>query len=434
MKTLHLLIIASWLLLLSASLPAQYSLNVSAEVTIGESVVSTSDTVCKADFSALPDSLTSYPFYYHFKDLSSGNINTWSWDFGDGSFSSEQHPSHQYDEPGTYTICLTVANQNNPLGCSDQVCQEVVTLKYFSLGGLVYAGDHPLNNPEITGDTGVASLYRIVDEQIVFVEDHYFQDYGYYWFGYLFPGEYLVKVGLTKGSPLYEDYFTTYYGDEISWTKADLLSISTTDIYDADIHLNPVQLLATGQGIIRGYVKFEQGNAFSMPPISQTSVILMDINRTPIQFTLPNTAGYFEFTGVPFDTYFLTADATGKPASTVTFTLSENAPVAEGINLTVFGSNANIIPEGYENGISFAQIYPNPIREDLCLKLYSGISAPVGVKIFDLTGKCYYNLLNTIEKGFCQITIPAASLPSGIYLLILQPQGHYPPVTAKFIK
>jgi PKD repeat protein len=33
---------------------------------------------------------------------------TYSWDFGDGNTSSQTNPSHTYDEPGNYTICLSV--------------------------------------------------------------------------------------------------------------------------------------------------------------------------------------------------------------------------------------------------------------------------------------------------------------------------------------
>jgi len=422
------------MLVVSISVPAQNDLNVTDKVLNPGGAVFSSNDQCKANFTVSPDSLTSFPFYYHFKDLSTGNINIWHWDFGDGSTSTERNPSYQYEEPGTYSICLTVSDINDPSGCNDQFCLEITTLEYYSLGGLVYAGDYPLNNPEIVGDTGIASLYRIVNNQIVFVEDQFFQDYGYYWFGYLFPGEYMLKVGLTKGSPHYQDYFTTYYGDQISWTKAELLSISTTSIFAADIHLKPLQLISTGQGIIRGYVNFEQGNIFSMPPISQTSVILMDANKNPLQFTQPNAGGYFEFTGVPFESYFLTADATGNPASTVSITLSGDDPLIDGINLTVFGSNTNLIREGFENTISLIHIYPNPIKEDLFIKFYSGVSANAGIKIMDLSGKVFFNLSRKLETGFGQIVIPANSLPRGIYLLILQPEGNYHPMTAKFIK
>ena len=45
-----------------------------------------------------------------FSDFSSNSPTNWSWDFGDGTFSTDQNPVHVYTLPGTYTITLTVTN------------------------------------------------------------------------------------------------------------------------------------------------------------------------------------------------------------------------------------------------------------------------------------------------------------------------------------
>lgn len=434
MKTLHTFSFLFWLAFLTTNLPAQELSKNTVRPDIAENNFSLSDTLCHAAFSASPDSLTTFPYYYHFENLSSGNINSWFWEFGDGYTSTEQNPSHQYSEAGTYHVCLTVQNLDNVNGCSDQSCQELVTLNYFSLGGTVYAGEYPLNTPPMAGDTGIASLYRIVNDQIIFVEDHNFQDYGYYWFGFLFPGDYLIKIGLTEGSTHYKDFFTTYYGNDISWTKASPITIISSSLFDAAIQLRPVQELQAGTGIIKGYVNFDQGNAFSLPPISQTTVILSDANHTPLLFTRPNATGYFEFAGVPFGTYFLTADATGKPATIVTFSLSESAPVVEGINLTVFGSIHSGIREELEKGIAFIRIYPNPVIENLHVSAFSPALTNININIIDVTGRSYFSRKDKLQTGFNDFFIPAASLPSGLYFLVIQAEGSPQPITGKFIK
>jgi gliding motility-associated-like protein len=61
------------------------------------------------------------PQYVQFTDNSlTGNvtdpINSWLWNFGDGSFSIQQNPNHLYTQAGTYTITLTVTTGN---GCSN---------------------------------------------------------------------------------------------------------------------------------------------------------------------------------------------------------------------------------------------------------------------------------------------------------------------------
>lgn len=68
----------------------------------------------EADFTA--DSLTGCsPLLIQFSDQSV-NATSWLWDFGDGSYSSLQHPAHIYTVPGTYTVKLIATDS---LGCSD---------------------------------------------------------------------------------------------------------------------------------------------------------------------------------------------------------------------------------------------------------------------------------------------------------------------------
>jgi hypothetical protein len=43
-----------------------------------------------------------------FKDESRGEINSWKWDFGDGTTSTDQHPIHLYNAPGNYVVVLYV--------------------------------------------------------------------------------------------------------------------------------------------------------------------------------------------------------------------------------------------------------------------------------------------------------------------------------------
>jgi hypothetical protein len=106
----------------------------------------------------------------------------------------------------------------------------------------------------------------------------------------------------------------------------------------------------------------------------------------------------------------------------------------EGINLTIFGSNVNSIREELESGISFIRIYPNPVIEDLQVRAFSMASADVNINVIDVTGRSYYSHHEKLETGFNQIQIPAATLPAGIYLLIMQPEGSAQAITGKFIK
>ncbi len=51
-----------------------------------------------------------FPLTIHFYDASVGYVSSWNWDFGDGSTSNEQNPTHTYTTPGTFTVHLTVSS------------------------------------------------------------------------------------------------------------------------------------------------------------------------------------------------------------------------------------------------------------------------------------------------------------------------------------
>jgi monoamine oxidase len=62
-----------------------------------------------ADFSANIVSGNA-PLDVDFTDLSSQTPTGWSWTFGDTGTSPDQHASHQYTTPGTYSVSLTATN------------------------------------------------------------------------------------------------------------------------------------------------------------------------------------------------------------------------------------------------------------------------------------------------------------------------------------
>ncbi|MEO6759910.1 MAG: PKD domain-containing protein, partial [Saprospiraceae bacterium] len=62
---------------------------------------------------------------FHFTNTSGGTSNqsTYSWDFGDGTTSTEENPHHTYTHLGQYTVCLFLTDLST--GCSSHVCHTI---------------------------------------------------------------------------------------------------------------------------------------------------------------------------------------------------------------------------------------------------------------------------------------------------------------------
>ena len=108
-----------------------------------------------ANFTATPISGCS-PLIVQFQDLSSGNPTSWSWDLGNGSTSTLQHPQTTYFLPGTYSIRVTVTNANgsNTLTRAQYVTVYGQPTVNFSADQL--AGCFPLRNQFTDLSTSIA--------------------------------------------------------------------------------------------------------------------------------------------------------------------------------------------------------------------------------------------------------------------------------------
>src|SRR5438067_7947238 len=100
----------------AAAQEEEYELDVIAEAEPDEGA-----PPLKVQFTASVEEEGGGPFTYH-------------WDFGDGSSSTDQNPSHTYAKVGEYTATLTVMNQKGNKG-TDEIDIFVETDEEGSGGG-----------------------------------------------------------------------------------------------------------------------------------------------------------------------------------------------------------------------------------------------------------------------------------------------------------
>ncbi len=75
-----------------------------------------------ADFEADSTCVGFITFFNNLSYAIGENIISWHWDFGDGTSSILQYPSHAYSSGGTYYVSLTVETEN---GCVDNVVKPI---------------------------------------------------------------------------------------------------------------------------------------------------------------------------------------------------------------------------------------------------------------------------------------------------------------------
>ncbi|MDP2793540.1 MAG: PKD domain-containing protein [Sulfurisoma sp.] len=72
--------------------------------------------------------------FYNGSYSSYGIISSYTWEFGDGQFSTLANPTHTYATSGTYTVRLTVMDSNGQVGTSSQSLTVQASTASFSVG------------------------------------------------------------------------------------------------------------------------------------------------------------------------------------------------------------------------------------------------------------------------------------------------------------
>ncbi len=124
----------------------RYTVTLSVTDTIGTASTSRVVTVFSLPVASFTKSVATgvAPLTVAFTDTSTGLPTSWLWDFGDGSSSTIQNPSHVYTAAGTYTANLTVTNVVGSASVAQTVTVTAIPLPVASFTKSVATGVTPL--------------------------------------------------------------------------------------------------------------------------------------------------------------------------------------------------------------------------------------------------------------------------------------------------
>lgn len=291
----------------------------------------------------------------------------------------------------------------------------------YDLGGFLFAGEYPINNPEHTGDTAKAILYRLINEWVVPYDTLVFHELGYYWFSKIPEGKYLVKSLLLPGSSHFYTHAPTYYGNQLTWQSAVSISLDR-DIYNADVQLIGFQSLADGPGTINGNLSLVTDDASDMEVSGYNiQILLLDHATQPLLVQYTDQNGYFGFSHLGWGTYYILAEQTGMFSQPVEVILSEVSPAGT-VQLSLFENNVFGLDDHMEVRpcISIRNVFPNPMTENLHAVLQANHVLTGILQFIDLKGNLVYQKRHYFMRGEQYITLHFPSINHGLYLLIIR--------------
>ncbi|MFT3846414.1 MAG: PKD domain-containing protein [Lacibacter sp.] len=325
-----------------------------------------------ADFRWALDSI--YPmrgvkFYPELGPLTVMPLST-KWNFGDGATSTEYSPLHQYQQPGTYKVCLRVEFIT---GCVKEICKEVVV---------------PLPaNCEVLSKFVVERISSDPNTYIFKAETN-LSTIKYTWTfgdGTGATGAYAKHQFDRSGK--YTVCLTAYRGDNCASTTCKEIVVGVINCDQTVVKFETQRLNPPMNNAVKFIALSNQ------PIVSQSWTIWKSNATTPVKITTPNPMYVFQDTG----TYKVCLRAT-----TANGCVKEYCDV---IRITQ-------VPD-----VCTLQVMPNPATTSIQFKVQVEVAQPVVASIIDMTGvrkAVFY--LNAVPSANT-FTLPIATLPTGFYTL-----------------
>jgi parallel beta-helix repeat protein len=146
-----------------------------------------------ADFSHLPLNPTTQTII-SLTDRSTdkdGYITSWMWDFGDNTTSTIQHPTHQYEDDGSYTITLTVTDN---LGITRMHSTSVAVENVGPTAFFTFSPEGPLDIQDVDFRDNSTDVDGYIVNRSWYINDSYYDQTTMFRFKFPDDGVYTVSL------------------------------------------------------------------------------------------------------------------------------------------------------------------------------------------------------------------------------------------------
>lgn len=315
--------------------------------------------------------------------------------------------------------------------------------KDYSLKGRTWAGGTLRPHTQVIAaalsddNPFVSGFYRTVSD-----------DEGLFKFDALLPDTYILYA---FPDTLEADAGGCYYLGDFQWNESNMIEMDG-DVYDVDIDLPLMaQGFRTGVGVINGVFDYpenpfkardfycqpwlREGNdvSYCSEGLSNVGILLLNAGKQRILgFTLTGPDGHFNFTDLPFGTYYVMADLPRYGRGMCEeITLSPEQPSMSGLHLFIGSEGRVCLRPGFETVASKLSLHPNPVDTELVVDGLKG-NTVYQVTVMNLLGTTIMPTTTTHTNLLGELPMTVGELPPGVYFILVNDGTE--PIMAKFMK